>query len=125
VSSLIYPITHIHNEGEEKNFKLLVVLFDEYLSFEDHITNLCNKVSKSLFCMNRVKNFVTSKAMKTLYFAMVHSHIAYCINICCCANATTLYKLVLKQKKTILIVCNTVIIPSLYLSNKVSSPFQI
>jgi hypothetical protein len=48
---LIYPITRIHNDGEEKNFKLLGVLFDEYLSFEDHITNLCNKISKSLFCM--------------------------------------------------------------------------
>jgi hypothetical protein len=42
---LIYPITRIHNDGEEKNFKLLGVLFDEYLSFEDHIL-IC--VTKSL-----------------------------------------------------------------------------
>jgi hypothetical protein len=103
---LIYPITRIHNDGEEKNFKLLGVLFDEYLSFEDHINNLCNKISKSLFCMNRVKNFVNSKAMKTLYFAMVHSHISYCINVYSCANITTLNKLILKQKEAIRIVCN-------------------
>jgi hypothetical protein len=103
---LIYPITRIYNDGEEKNFKLLGVLFDEYLSFEDHITNLCNKISKSLFCMNRVKNFVTSKAMKTMYFAMVHSHISYCINVYSCANITTLNRLVLKQKEAIRIICN-------------------
>ncbi len=91
---------------KKKNFKLLGVLFDEYLSFEDHTTNLCNKISKSLFCMNRVKNFVTSKAMKTMYFAMVHSHTSYCINVYSCANVTTLNKLVLKQKEAIRIICN-------------------
>lgn len=34
-----------------------------------------------------------------MYFAMVHSHIMYCINIYGCANATTLNKLVVKQTK--------------------------
>jgi hypothetical protein len=37
---------------------------------------------------------VTNNALKSLYFAMVHSHIMYCINIYGCANATTLNKLV-------------------------------
>jgi len=46
---LIYPIERIYNEGNTKNFKLLGVLFDEFLSFDDHISNLCAKVSKSLF----------------------------------------------------------------------------
>ncbi len=31
--ALVYPIERIHNEGETKIFKLLGVLFDEYLSF--------------------------------------------------------------------------------------------
>ncbi len=56
--------------------------------------------------MNRVKNFVTSRAMKTMYFAMVHSHISHCINVYSCANITTLNKLVLKLKEAIQIVCN-------------------
>ncbi len=46
------------------------------------------------------------KPLHRLYFAMVHSHIAYCINIYCCDNTTTLNKLVLKQKEAIRIVCN-------------------
>jgi len=103
---LIFPITRIHGEGEEKSFKLLGVLFDEYLSFDAHITSLCNKISKSLFCLNRIKNFVTPPAMKMLYFAMVHSHIVYCINVFSCANITTLSPLKIKQKEAIRIVCN-------------------
>jgi hypothetical protein len=103
--NLIYPITRVFNEGDEKNFKLLGILFDEYLSFEDHITSICSKISKSLFCLNRIKNFVTNSALKTLYYAMVHSHIAYCINIYGCATSTALNRLVIKQKEAIRIVC--------------------
>jgi hypothetical protein len=70
----IYPISRIYNDGEEKSFKLLVVLFDEYLSFDDHVSSLCAKISKSLFCLHRIKNFVTNAALKSLYYAMIHSH---------------------------------------------------
>ncbi len=79
--NLAYEIERIHNEGETKNFKLLGVLLDEYLTFDDHISNLCSKIAKSLFCINRVKNFVNMETRKTLYFAMIHSHLVYCINV--------------------------------------------
>jgi hypothetical protein len=46
--------------------------------------------------------------MKMLYFAMVHSHIVYCINVFSCANITTLSPLKLKQKEAIRIVCNAI-----------------
>ncbi len=35
--NLITPVMRIHNEGEETSFKLLGVLFDEYLLFEAHV----------------------------------------------------------------------------------------
>jgi hypothetical protein len=54
--ALIVPITRVHSDGDEKSFKLLGVLFDEYLSFDAHITSLCAKISKSLYCLNRIKN---------------------------------------------------------------------
>jgi hypothetical protein len=98
---LISPIERIHNEGNTKSFKLLGVLLDEYLSFDAHIDNICSKISKSLFCINRVKNFSDEKTRKTLYFAMVHSHIVYCLSIYSCANMSSLNKLKLKQKEAI------------------------
>jgi hypothetical protein len=98
---LIQPIERVHNEGNEKSFKLLCVHVDEYLSFNAHITHLCAKISKSLYCLNRIKNFVRTDALKTLYSAMVHSNIVYCINVYGCANNSTLKPLVLKQKQVI------------------------
>jgi hypothetical protein len=50
--NLIFPVTRVHSEGEETSFKLLGILFDEYLSFEHHVIHLCTKISKSLFCIN-------------------------------------------------------------------------
>ena len=103
--TLISPIQRIHNNGVEQSFKLLGVHFDEYLSFDKHIVYLCSRISKSLYCINRLKNFVDLASLKKLYFSMVHSHLAYCINIYGCANQTNLEKLVLKQKQAIRIIC--------------------
>ncbi len=79
--SMVYDIERIHNNGTTKNLKLLGVLFDEFLAFEDHINSICTKISKSLFCINRIKKFINLETKKTLYYAMVHSHLAYCVNI--------------------------------------------
>ena len=42
-----------------------------------------------------------------LYYAMVHSHIVYCINIYSCATTTHLEKIRLKQKEAIRIITNS------------------
>jgi hypothetical protein len=52
---LVSPIERVHNAGSEKTFKLLGVYFDEYLSFDSHISQLCKKISKSLFSINKIK----------------------------------------------------------------------
>jgi hypothetical protein len=98
---LFSQIDRIYNEGQEKFFKLLGVHFDEYLSFDPHIAHLCAKISKSLFCINRIKNFVNKDSLKQLYYAMIHPHLSYCLNVYSCANTTALQKLRIKQKDAI------------------------
>jgi hypothetical protein len=104
--ALISPIDRIYSEGRETSFKLLGVLLDEYLSFNDHISMLVRKISKSLYCINRVKNFVDQKSLRTMYFAMIHSVMAYGIIIYGCATKTNLDKLRIAQKKAIRIICS-------------------
>jgi hypothetical protein len=65
--ALISPLERIFNEGQESHFKLLGVLLDEYLSFDGHISQVCAKISKSLFCINRIKNFVNKDALQNNY----------------------------------------------------------
>ena len=104
--ALISPIERIHNEGRETSFKLLGVLLDEFLSFNDHITMLTCKISKSLYCINRVKNFIDQRSLRTMYFAMIHSVMAYGIIIYGCATKTNLEKLRIAQKKAVRTICN-------------------
>jgi hypothetical protein len=104
--NLITPIDRIHNEGPESSFKLLGVLIDEYLSFNAHISHVSAKISKSLFCINKIKNFVNKATLKLLYYAMVHSHLSYCLNVFSCATTTNLQRLRIKQKEAVRIISN-------------------
>ncbi len=78
---MIYTLERIHNEHEDKNkrsYKLLGVHLDEYLSFNTHVNILCNKLSRSLYCINRAKIFINIKSLKLLYYALIQSHLNYC-----------------------------------------------
>jgi hypothetical protein len=39
------------------------------------------KMSRAIFCINRVKNVLPFEALKSLYYSLVHSHIIYGIQI--------------------------------------------
>jgi hypothetical protein len=101
---LITPLERIHNENPHKDgktYKLLGVHLDETLSFKNHIEITCNKISKSLYCINRVKNFLSKPALKSLYFALIHPHILYCINVYSIASPCNIKRLSLLQKRAI------------------------
>jgi hypothetical protein len=101
---LIHEIERYHNHHyspEKRTYKLLGVNFDEHLSFDLHTTYLCNKLNRSLFCINRAKNFLTPKALISLYYAFIHSHLTYCPIILSCATASNIKKIQTIQKKAI------------------------
>jgi hypothetical protein len=104
--TLILPLERISNNSPCKTYKLLGVLLDEYLSFDSHIEAICSKISKSLFCIRRVKNLLPKETLKTLYFAMIQSHLQYCSIIYSMASNTKLNHLKLKQKQAIRIISN-------------------
>lgn len=106
---LIVPLDRIHNNHPDpacKYYKLLGVLFDEYLNLSQHIQYVANKLSRSLFFLNRAKKLVTNKSLKMLYFATIHSHLLYCPIIMSCASQTSLKRIVILQKKAIRSISN-------------------
>jgi hypothetical protein len=100
-------LTRVSNDCDVSNqtYKLLGVMFDEYLSFKQHVAFVQRKLSKSLYLLNRAKNFLTPKALRLLYFATVHSHLMYCPIIISICNKTDINKLFIMQKKAIRIIC--------------------
>jgi hypothetical protein len=66
---------------QDRSFKLLGVWLDEHLSFNQHCSNVCSKLSQANFIINRVKNLLPKKILKTLYYALFHPHILYCLPV--------------------------------------------
>ena len=106
----IFPIERIHSLHPDKkyrSFKLLGVLLDEHLNLNANTDFLCSKLSKSIYFINRAKHFLPLNALKSLYFALFHSHILYCPSIYSCTSQSNLKKIANLQKKVIRIITNS------------------
>ncbi len=89
---LITPLEHYHNNHENKNcrqYKLLGIFLDEYLSLDYHVNYVCSKLNRSVYCIKQAKHNLSLEAMKSLYFALVHSHLTYCPIILSCTTKLT------------------------------------
>jgi Reverse transcriptase (RNA-dependent DNA polymerase) len=100
----IFPLERIHDDSENpqnRSFKLLGVLLDEHLSFNQHCTNVCNKLSQANYIINRVKNFLPKNSLKTLYYSLFHPHLLYCLPVFGCTSSKNINKIMIMQKKAI------------------------
>jgi hypothetical protein len=103
ISALIKPIEFV-NISPNPVVKFLGVLFDPALSFKNHISTISSKISKSLFILRSAKNILSQKALKALYYSLIHSHLIYCIQIWSCGNQSSINSLFIKQKAAIRII---------------------
>ena len=60
-----------------ETFDFLGVVFDQFITWNDHIKKLHQKLSYSLYQMRKIKNLLNYDNLKRLYYSIVHSHIEY------------------------------------------------
>ena len=77
---------------------------DPALCFNFDIKQILNKIARSMYAIQSAKNMLTSNALKSLYFALVHSHLVYGIQIWSVAPQKSLNQLNIFQKKCIRII---------------------
>jgi hypothetical protein len=102
--SLIVKLDRIYNENPiecDRSFKLLGVYLDEFLSFDKQVSHICAKLARSLYCIRRVSNLLSLKALKSLYFALVHPHLLYCSTVLSCTSQANITRIFRLQKKAI------------------------
>jgi hypothetical protein len=107
---LITPLERYHINHEDKNcrqYKLLGIYLDEFLSLDYHVDYVCNKMNRSLYCIKQAKNNLSLQSLKSLYFALVHSHLTYCPIILSCTSKTNLNRILRVQKKAIRVITNS------------------
>ena len=67
--------------GKTESVKYLGLLIDDKLKWINHIDNVYNKIIKYVGIFYKIRNKLPYAIFKQLYFAFVHSHISYAIEI--------------------------------------------
>ena len=73
--SVIIDGQTIHNS---KSVKLLGVCIDNKLNFNEHVSNICKKVSKKLHALRRVSQYIQKDKLKLIMKAFIESQFSYC-----------------------------------------------
>jgi hypothetical protein len=104
LESLKIKIERINSNLEEPAIKFLGVYLDSKLNFKYHVSKMCKKIASSLYVINMAKNFLSFTALKSLYFALVHSHFIYGVHVWSAAPQYVINSLEKLQKKAIRII---------------------
>ena len=103
----IYPIERITNQSlPHPGYKLLGVFLDENLTFDYQTKCILKKVSKAQFSLRTAKNVLSTKALRSLYYGLIHPHFLYCLLVVSCTSSRNLNALALKQKQCIRFISN-------------------
>ena len=65
------------NIQEVKQHKMLGVIIDSELTWNQHIVNLIKKISKNTFLLTKLKKYTTTEHLKLFFNAHILSHINY------------------------------------------------
>jgi Reverse transcriptase (RNA-dependent DNA polymerase) len=97
-------IARISIHSSTPAIKFLGVYLDPKLNFKFHLTQIANRISKSLYVIQASKNILSEKSLKNLYYALIHSHLIYGIHVWSAAASSNLTHLEKLQKKAIRII---------------------
>lgn len=86
------------------SYKYLGVHLDEKLNFKNHVKYLCEKLSKMCGLFAKLRHCCELDLLKTVYHALVESHLQYC-NTIWGNNEKTLEPLIKLQDKILRIMC--------------------
>ena len=98
-SNLVVPINRITCNSDFPAIKFLGILFDPELNFKLHVRSISTKISKALFILRTVKNILSEKSLKTLYYSLIHCHLIYGIHVWSSTSLSNLNELIKKTKK--------------------------
>lgn len=92
---------HAESLQQTKTIKFLGVHFEEFLSWNVHVNHLKLKMSKVVGALWRVKNLIPTRYRLNTYYAIIQSHLTYCLLIWGKTTSGNLQMLTIMQKKAI------------------------
>ena len=78
---------------EQVETKFLGVIITETLTWDNHINTVCNKVSKGIGIICKIRHLIPRSILVNLYFTLVHPYFQYCNIVWTSNTSLSLYKL--------------------------------
>ena len=88
------------------NLRILGVNIDDKLSFTEHISDICKKVSKKIGVLARLRNLISSKTKLQLYLSAILPHLTYCQTVWHFCKQSERRKLERLQERTLRVIYN-------------------
>ena len=82
-----------------KYVKYLGILIDSQLTFKDHINELNKKISRAIGILYRLRQYVTTKILCNVYYAIIYPFLLYGITVWGNASRSLLEPIHIMQKK--------------------------
>ena len=86
---------------EKDHVKYLGIIIDSTLTWRIHIDNVSSKISKSIGLLYKIRPFINTKLMRTLYYSIVYPYLIYAIEVWGSADDTHLNKLLILQNRIV------------------------
>ena len=67
-----------HTISSSKSVKLLGIQIDNNLDFNEHVSNICKKVSTKLHALRRVSHYMSKNKLRIIMKAFIESQFGYC-----------------------------------------------
>lgn len=116
--------------GRVPSIRLLGMLVDESLCWDEHVDHLCKKLNSALHLLRKLSYFCHTEVLLTVYYSLFLSHARYCLPVWGGGSSFNMNRVFLLQKQAVRVIsgllfnesCKTVFtrlglltLPSLYI----------
>ena len=84
--------------------KFLGIMFDDKLTWKEHIKYISKKISKGLGIIQKARKCLKSETLLSLYYSFIYPYLIYCNQIWGNVSSSSLHKLNVLQKRAIRII---------------------
>ena len=86
--------------------KFLGVIIDNELTWKNHISYICGKISRGIGMLIKARNYLNQTVLLSSYYSFTYTYLTYCNQICGSAYKTNLRRLTVLEKKAMSIICH-------------------
>lgn len=102
-----FKVEQVTPQSPSKTIKFLGVLFEQDLSFANHIKSVATKLSTALYFLRSSKNLLPESALLNIYYTLFHTQLVYANIIWSSTSLNNFNKLYKLQKAAIRVITNS------------------